>query len=98
MGATRITTVAHKLSRRRPDAEMRSAETKQVFAPVTEPSSRPLLRIESLTKRFGRSAVVDQLSLDIYEGEVFALVGPSGCGKATLLRLIAGFRRGKDGR
>jgi putrescine transport system ATP-binding protein len=77
---------------------MRSVETKQVFAPVTEPSSRPLLRIESLTKRFGRSAVVDQLSLDIYEGEFFALLGPSGCGKTTLLRLIAGFERPNAGR
>jgi putrescine transport system ATP-binding protein len=77
---------------------MRSAEAKQVFAPVTEPSSRPLLRIESLTKRFGRSAVVDQLSLNIYEGEFFALLGPSGCGKTTLLRLIAGFERPNAGR
>jgi putrescine transport system ATP-binding protein len=77
---------------------MRSAESKQVFAPVTEPSSRPLLRIESLTKRFGRAAVVDQLSLDIYEGEFFALLGPSGCGKTTLLRLIAGFERPNAGR
>jgi putrescine transport system ATP-binding protein len=59
---------------------------------------RPLLRIESLTKRFGRSAVVDQLSLDIYEGEFFALLGPSGCGKTTLLRLIAGFERPNAGR
>jgi putrescine transport system ATP-binding protein len=46
-----------------------------------------------LTKRFGRQAVVDQLSLDVYEGEFFALLGPSGCGKTTLLRLIAGFER-----
>jgi putrescine transport system ATP-binding protein len=77
---------------------MHSIETKQAFAPVTEPSSRPLLRIESVTKRFGRTSVVDQLSLDIYEGEFFALLGPSGCGKTTLLRLIAGFERPNAGR
>lgn len=77
---------------------MHSVETKQVFPKLTEPSSRPVLRIESLTKRFGRSTVVDQLSLDIYEGEFFALLGPSGCGKTTLLRLIAGFERPDGGR
>jgi len=50
-----------------------------------------------VTKRFGNSAVVDQLSLDIYEGEFFALLGPSGCGKTTLLRLIAGFEQPNAG-
>ena len=58
---------------------------------------RPLLRIQALTKRFGGTAVVDQLSLDIYEGEFFALLGPSGCGKTTLLRLIAGFEQPNAG-
>ena len=77
---------------------MASVETKQVFAPLTQSSLRPVLRIESLTKRFGRSTVVDQLSLDIYEGEFFALLGPSGCGKTTLLRLIAGLERPDGGR
>ena len=77
---------------------MLNVETKQAFVPLTEPSSRPILRIESLSKRFGRSTVVDQLSLDIYEGEFFALLGPSGCGKTTLLRMIAGFERPNNGR
>jgi putrescine transport system ATP-binding protein len=72
--------------------------SKRDFAPWTDPNLRPLLRIEALTKRFGRTAVVDHLSLDIYEGEFFALLGPSGCGKTTLLRLIAGFERPNSGR
>jgi len=50
-----------------------------------------------VTKRFGNVAVVDQLSLDIFEGEFFALLGPSGCGKTTLLRMIAGFERPNAG-
>ena len=50
-----------------------------------------------MTKRFGNVAVVDQLSLDIFEGEFFALLGPSGCGKTTLLRMIAGFEQPNAG-
>jgi len=78
---------------------MASVETKRAFvAPLTETSSRPVLRIEAVTKRFARATVVDQLSLDVYEGEFFALLGPSGCGKTTLLRLIGGFERPDGGR
>jgi len=50
-----------------------------------------------VTKRFGNVAVVDQLSLDIFEGEFFALLGPSGCGKTTLLRMVAGFEQPNAG-
>jgi putrescine transport system ATP-binding protein len=58
----------------------------------------PLLRIEGLTKHFRGFPAVDQLSLDIYPAEFFALLGPSGGGKTTLLRLIAGFERPDAGR
>ncbi len=49
------------------------------------------LELESLTKRFGRVAAVDSLSLTIDHGLLVCLLGPSGCGKTTTLRLIAGF-------
>jgi putrescine transport system ATP-binding protein len=77
---------------------MPSVRSKRSFAPWADPTERPLLRIEDLSKRFGGSAAVDKLSLDIYQGEFFALLGPSGCGKTTLLRLIAGFERPDFGR
>jgi len=77
---------------------MQIAGPKRDFAPWTDPGARPLLHIEAVTKRFAGAAVVDQLSLDIYDGEFFALLGPSGCGKTTLLRLIAGFERPSSGR
>jgi multiple sugar transport system ATP-binding protein len=49
------------------------------------------IRIENVTKTFGRQAAVDDVSLTIHDKEFMVLLGPSGCGKTTLLRLIAGF-------
>jgi putrescine transport system ATP-binding protein len=77
---------------------MPTVRSKRSFAPWADPTERPLLRIEDLSKRFGGSAAVDKLSLNIYQGEFFALLGPSGCGKTTLLRLIAGFEQPDSGR
>ncbi|MBX9710710.1 MAG: ABC transporter ATP-binding protein [Xanthobacteraceae bacterium] len=56
-----------------------------------------LLRIESVSKRFGGFTAVDDLSLAIGAGEFFALLGPSGCGKTTLLRMLAGFEVPNEG-
>jgi spermidine/putrescine transport system ATP-binding protein len=49
------------------------------------------VRLERVSKLFGDVAAVDDLSLDIEEGEFFSLLGPSGCGKTTTLRMIGGF-------
>jgi len=49
------------------------------------------VRLERVTKDFGETVAVDDLSLDIAEGEFFSLLGPSGCGKTTTLRMIGGF-------
>ena len=48
------------------------------------------IRVEHVTKRYGDSAVVNGVSLEIATGELFVLLGPSGSGKSTLLRMIAG--------
>ncbi|MFP8967507.1 polyamine ABC transporter ATP-binding protein [Pokkaliibacter sp. CJK22405] len=57
-----------------------------------------ILRIEQVTKKFGQMTAVHQVSLDIRKGEIFALLGGSGCGKTTLLRMLAGFEVPSAGR
>jgi spermidine/putrescine transport system ATP-binding protein len=49
------------------------------------------VRLDRVTKAFGDTVAVDDLSLDIHEGEFFSMLGPSGCGKTTTLRMIGGF-------
>lgn len=51
----------------------------------------PFIRISNITKKFGEFVAVDNISLDIYREELFCLLGGSGCGKTTLLRMLAGF-------
>jgi len=58
----------------------------------------PIVRIEGVTKTFGSMYAVDDISLQIYRGEFFSLLGSSGCGKTTLLRMLAGFETPTQGR
>lgn len=55
------------------------------------------LALQSITKRFGETVAVDDLSLDVADGEFVVLLGPSGCGKTTTLRMIAGFLEASAG-
>jgi spermidine/putrescine transport system ATP-binding protein len=55
------------------------------------------VRIERVTKRFGDFVAVDDLSLEVKQGEFFSLLGPSGCGKTTTLRMIGGFEEVTSG-
>jgi len=55
------------------------------------------VRLEGLTKRYGETAVVDGIDLEIPSGEFFTVLGPSGCGKTTTLRMIAGFEHPDEG-
>jgi putrescine transport system ATP-binding protein len=74
---------------------MFEAPTNQPLAaverPWRKPGAKPFLSIRNLTKRFGEVTAVDGVSLDIFQGELFCLLGGSGCGKSTLLRMLAGF-------
>ncbi|MBT8416835.1 MAG: ABC transporter ATP-binding protein, partial [Silicimonas sp.] len=61
-------------------------------------SSHPLVRIDGITKTFGKAVALENLSLDIAAGEFVTFLGPSGCGKSTTLRVLGGFERPDTGR
>jgi putrescine transport system ATP-binding protein len=66
--------------------------------PWRDPSAQPFVRIDGVTRTFGKVYACDDISLNIYRGEFFALLGGSGSGKSTLLRILAGFERPDRGR
>ena len=55
------------------------------------------VELRGVTKRFGETIAVDDVSLEVRTGEFLSLLGPSGCGKTTTLRLIAGFEEPEKG-
>jgi putrescine transport system ATP-binding protein len=63
-----------------------------------DPTARAYVQIERVTKSFGDFKAVDDVSLKIYQGEIFCLLGASGCGKTTLLRMLGGFETPSSGR
>jgi putrescine transport system ATP-binding protein len=67
-------------------------------APWRDPNAKAYVEIERVTKSFGDFKAVDDVSLKIYKGEIFCLLGASGCGKTTLLRMLGGFETPTSGR
>ena len=74
-----------------------SDQSKFVDRPWMDPDAKPFIKVESLSKRFGPFTAVDGVDLEIYKGELFSLLGGSGCGKTTLLRMLAGFETPTSG-
>ena len=67
-------------------------------ASVAGSGDEPFLKIEGVSKMFGTFQAVRDVSLTVGKGEIFALLGGSGCGKTTLLRMLAGFEEPTSGR
>src|SRR6187549_1440879 len=78
------------------DVETKTPSTSE--RPWLDQKAQPYIRIDKVTKKFGDFTAVDTVSLDIFKGELFALLGGSGCGKTTLLRMLAGFEIPTEGR
>jgi putrescine transport system ATP-binding protein len=62
-----------------------------------DPDAQPFIKLQSVSKHFGAFIAVDNVDLEIYKGELFSLLGGSGCGKTTLLRMLAGFETPSSG-
>ena len=58
--------------------------------PWLDPDTVPFIKVDGITKTFGAFTAVDQVDLELFRGELFCLLGASGCGKTTLLRILAG--------
>jgi spermidine/putrescine transport system ATP-binding protein len=64
---------------------------------TSQPAAAASVVLRDVTKRFDDLVAVDDLSLELGQGEFFTLLGPSGCGKTTTLRMIAGFEQPSEG-
>jgi iron(III) transport system ATP-binding protein len=76
---------------------MSAASQAATGQPTLASTGANALSVRALSKAFGRTQVLSNLKLDVAPGSLTAVLGSSGCGKTTLLRLIAGFERADEG-
>ncbi len=76
---------------------MESTDADDLGALLTQDRPAAAVRLEAVSKRFGKVVAVDAVDLEVADGEFFSMLGPSGSGKTTCLRLIAGFETPSSG-
>ena len=57
---------------------------------MNQPAAIPMIELQGISKSFGSQTVLNQVDLTIKRGEAISIIGPSGTGKSTILRIIAG--------
>ena len=58
---------------------------------------KTVIQVRDLTARYGEDIILDRISFDVYDGEIFAVLGGSGSGKSTLLKHLLGLLRPASG-
>jgi phospholipid/cholesterol/gamma-HCH transport system ATP-binding protein len=64
---------------------------------TTQTEKKPIIQVKDLVVRYGDATILNGVTFDVYEGEIFVILGGSGCGKSTLLRQIIGLERPTSG-
>lgn len=62
------------------------------------PRARPVVQVSNFRKTYGKFVAVEDISFDVYDGEIFGLIGPNGAGKTTTMECVEGLRIPDDGR
>jgi phospholipid/cholesterol/gamma-HCH transport system ATP-binding protein len=73
------------------------AAVRAKYGPLARDAGEPVLSVRDITVRFGETTVLENLDLDVREGEILGFIGPSGSGKSVLLRTVLGLIRKERG-
>jgi len=91
-----------KMSKLNTELESKNTKTEKISLKETktklESVPKPVMRLENITKKFGKFTAVDNITLEVHEGDTIGLVGPNGAGKTTTIKMIAKLLRPTSGK